>query len=224
MVIASVGEGYFGTVAKCVNLNTSETTAIKERKGKPFSLNEIRPVAQQLLVAFEALRGIGIIHTDLKSDNIMLVDHQDQPFKVKLIDFGLAMPASETTLGMLMQPVPFRAPEVNLGLPISAAVDMWGLGCVLGEMYFQNWLFPGGSTYNTIKGLCHLVGQPGDHLLNNAMYTRKYFNRVQGKNGPTWRLKTQEEYSAATGEIPDPSDKFFEPYKNLKRAAGQAGL
>ncbi|KAF3844944.1 hypothetical protein F7725_008107 [Dissostichus mawsoni] len=65
---------------------------------EPFSLNEIRPITQQLLVAFEALKGIGIIHTDLKPDNVMLVNHKSQPFRIKLIDFGLALPASKAEL------------------------------------------------------------------------------------------------------------------------------
>uniref|UniRef100_A0AAQ4PFZ1 Protein kinase domain-containing protein n=1 Tax=Gasterosteus aculeatus aculeatus TaxID=481459 RepID=A0AAQ4PFZ1_GASAC len=57
------------------------------QRKKPLTLNEIRPITRQLLVAFNALKGIGILYTDLKLDNVMLVNHQDQPFKVKLIDF-----------------------------------------------------------------------------------------------------------------------------------------
>lgn len=49
----------------------------------------------QLLTAFDALSKLGIIHSDLKLDNIMLVDHEKQPFRVKLIDFGLSFTVSE---------------------------------------------------------------------------------------------------------------------------------
>ena len=49
----------------------------------------------QLAIALKALKGIGLIHTDIKLENIMLVNRQEQPLKVKLIDFGLAVPASE---------------------------------------------------------------------------------------------------------------------------------
>ena len=49
----------------------------------------------QLAIALQALEGIGLIHTDIKLENIMLVNQREQPLKVKLIDFGLAVPASE---------------------------------------------------------------------------------------------------------------------------------
>ncbi|KAJ0050445.1 hypothetical protein NL108_003668 [Boleophthalmus pectinirostris] len=55
---------------------------------RTFSLSEVRPVTQQLLVAFKALKEAQVLHGDLKPANIMLVNHQEQPFNVKLIDFG----------------------------------------------------------------------------------------------------------------------------------------
>uniref|UniRef100_A0A3Q3J211 Protein kinase domain-containing protein n=1 Tax=Monopterus albus TaxID=43700 RepID=A0A3Q3J211_MONAL len=100
--------------------------------------------------------GLGIMHTDVKVDNIMLVNHQDQPFKVKLIDFGLALKASEAQVGITMQAPAFRAPEVFLGLPISEAIDMWGLGCVLAFLYFGNFLFPNDPPYKTMNAICQL--------------------------------------------------------------------
>uniref|UniRef100_A0A3Q3M4T0 Protein kinase domain-containing protein n=1 Tax=Labrus bergylta TaxID=56723 RepID=A0A3Q3M4T0_9LABR len=61
-----------------------------DRRWKPLSLAEIRLIAEQLLTALNALKSIGVIHGDLKSDNVMLVNHESEPFKVKLIDFGLS--------------------------------------------------------------------------------------------------------------------------------------
>uniref|UniRef100_A0A665WH03 Protein kinase domain-containing protein n=1 Tax=Echeneis naucrates TaxID=173247 RepID=A0A665WH03_ECHNA len=123
-------------------LDMSLWDLLKKRQWKPLSLNEIRPVAHQLLVAFEALKSIGIMHTDLKPDNVMLVNHKDQPFKIKLIDFGLAIHTSEVEVGMMMQTESYRAPEVNLGLPLSESVDMWAVGCVMAFLYFGANLFP----------------------------------------------------------------------------------
>uniref|UniRef100_A0A3P8W8N4 Protein kinase domain-containing protein n=1 Tax=Cynoglossus semilaevis TaxID=244447 RepID=A0A3P8W8N4_CYNSE len=119
-------------------------------KFEPLSLAEIRSVTYQLLVAFEALKNIGIMHTDLKPDNIMLVNHRDHPFKVKLIDFGLALPVRKAKVGMTIQPAAYRALEVNLGLPLSESVDMWGVGCIMAFMYFGMNLFPSSCAYNLI--------------------------------------------------------------------------
>ncbi|KAF7653208.1 hypothetical protein LDENG_00085660 [Lucifuga dentata] len=113
-----------------------------------LSLDQIRPIAQQLLEAFSGLKSLGIMHSDLKPDNVMLVNHQDQPFKVKLIDFGLAMPVSAIKPGMLFQALSFRAPEVTLGLPVSEAIDIWSLGCVLAFLYFGSLIFSGKTEYD----------------------------------------------------------------------------
>lgn len=66
------------------------------------------PLNLQLATALKALKGIGISHTDLKLDNIMLVDQTNQPLRAKLIDFGLAVPASQIKRGTILQPLCYR--------------------------------------------------------------------------------------------------------------------
>lgn len=62
----------------------------------------------QLLEALDTLNVLGILHTDIKPDNIMFVNVHDQPLRVKLIDFGAALPASQVQLGMELQPAGYR--------------------------------------------------------------------------------------------------------------------
>ncbi|XP_034564505.1 homeodomain-interacting protein kinase 4-like [Notolabrus celidotus] len=114
---------------------------IEERDGKPLCLQEIRPIAQQLLVALDALKSLGIIHTDIKPDNIMMVHKQSQTLRVKLIDFGEAMLASEAEPTMEAQPIGYRSPEIALGLPFHEAIDVWGVGCILAFLYLADHLF-----------------------------------------------------------------------------------
>ncbi|XP_071063040.1 homeodomain-interacting protein kinase 2-like [Pseudochaenichthys georgianus] len=181
---------------------------------KAYTLNEIRPITQQLLVAFRALKSIGIIHADLKHDNIMLVNHQNQPFRIKLIDFGEAIPTSEVEIGTEKQPLSYRAPEVYLGLPISEAIDMWSLGCIIAGMYIFAHVFVHGSKYSIMKVICHLIGQPGDHLLNAGKFSSKYFIRER-ENSPEWRFKTPEEYKKRTGVEADISECALDQYSSL---------
>uniref|UniRef100_A0AAQ4PB73 Protein kinase domain-containing protein n=1 Tax=Gasterosteus aculeatus aculeatus TaxID=481459 RepID=A0AAQ4PB73_GASAC len=166
---------------------------LMEQREAPLTLNEIRPITRQLLVALNALKGIGILHADVKLDNVMLVNHQDEPFRVKLIDFGLAMPASEAREGMIAQPIAYQAPEVSLGLPISEAIDMWSLGCLLASLFLYQDIFIGESLYDVMNTVCCLLGQPQDHLLDAGKYTHQYFKRERCSPNSQWRLKTPEE-------------------------------
>ncbi|XP_026221116.1 homeodomain-interacting protein kinase 2-like [Anabas testudineus] len=178
------------------NLDRSLWDLMKERRWYPMHLSEIRPVIQQLLVAFQALKGLGIMHTDLKPDNVMLVNHKDKPFKIKLIDFGLALPEWQVQPGMVIQPFSYRAPEVTLGLPLSTAVDMWGVGCIMAHMYFGQSLFPSDCAYHYLQVILHLLGQPDHWHLHSGRNVWKYFTRDPGN--PKWRLRTPTEYEVVT--------------------------
>ncbi|XP_056241328.1 homeodomain-interacting protein kinase 1-like [Seriola aureovittata] len=134
-------------------LDVSLYDLFEVRNWKSLSLREIRPIAKQLLVALDALKGLGILHTDIKPDNIMFVDKKDQPLRVKLIDFGEAIPASKVRLGLELQPTGYRAPEISLGFPFTEAIDVWGVGCVLAFLYLAQNLFPVDCDYQMVGHL-----------------------------------------------------------------------
>ncbi|XP_061671313.1 homeodomain-interacting protein kinase 4-like [Syngnathoides biaculeatus] len=201
-------------------LDTSLFSMVYDKRWKTFSPNDIRPVAQQLLTAFDALKSIGVIHTDLKSDNIMLVNHSATPFRVKLIDFGLSITTSEAhqSYGVALQPMGNRAPEVALGLPFSEAIDMWSLGCVLSFLYLGNYLFLANSNYNMLRSMIEVVGRIPDHLLNASNVTHKYFKRSDRDNEgdhPKWRLMTEREYQDKAGVAPDSLPWSFKSLDDL---------
>ncbi|XP_067470762.1 homeodomain-interacting protein kinase 1-like [Thunnus thynnus] len=157
----------------------------------PLCLSKIRLIIQQLATAFDALKRIRVIHTDVKPDNIMVVNRWTNPLRVKLIDFGLAIPATQTRTGMRLQTVFFRAPEIILGLPFSEAIDMWSLGGVLAAMILGYILFPGKDEYEALRFMTQLLGQPADDLLRKGRKTDFFFNKTDTNS---WRLMTPEEY------------------------------
>lgn len=67
----------------------------KENGFKPLPVRNIRTVTCQILTALAKLRELAIIHADLKPENIMIVNQQRFPFRVKLIDFGSSSIFSE---------------------------------------------------------------------------------------------------------------------------------
>uniref|UniRef100_A0A665WTX1 Protein kinase domain-containing protein n=1 Tax=Echeneis naucrates TaxID=173247 RepID=A0A665WTX1_ECHNA len=147
-------------------LHISVESFIERISLKPLRLPSIRMIAQQLLMALYALKKTGVVHADIKPDNIMLVDQNLHSFKVKLIDFGMALPLSRMHTGTIIQIIGYRAPEVILGLPLGVAVDMWSLGCVLAFLYVGWDPIPLHCQYEALKVIIRVLGQPGNHLLD----------------------------------------------------------
>jgi homeodomain interacting protein kinase len=172
---------------------------LKQNKFSPLPLKYIRPILQQVLTALLKLKQLGLIHADLKPENIMLVDPVRQPYRVKVIDFGSASHVSKAVCNTYLQSRYYRAPEIILGLPFCEAIDMWSLGCVVAELFLGWPLYPGSSEYDQIRYISQTQGLPTEHMLNNASKTTKFFYRDMESTYPFWRLKTPEEHEAETG-------------------------
>ena len=76
---------------------------LKQNKFSPLPLKVIRPVLQQVATALRKLKNMGLIHADLKPENIMLVDPVRQPYRVKVIDFGSASHVSKAVCSTYLQ-------------------------------------------------------------------------------------------------------------------------
>jgi len=120
-------------------------------------------IIYQTLKGLKYLHSAGLIHRDLKPSNILI----NSDCHIKLGDFGLARSVSSTgddTNIKLTDYVAtrwYRAPEILLGsTKYSKAVDMWSVGCILGELIVGKALFQGTSTLNQIEKVLELIGKP----------------------------------------------------------------
>ncbi|XP_065814009.1 homeodomain-interacting protein kinase 1-like [Labrus bergylta] len=173
-------------------LDVSLQDFLEKKPANSLTVKEIRPILHQVAITLQFLKSQGVVHTDLKPDNIMLVDHVNQPMKVKVIDFGLACQVSPKECGTYMQPRFYRAPEVILGSTFTAAIDMWSLGCITAELFLGHVLYPGRCEYDMLRQMVQTQGQLPRQVLNNGVKTRCFFK--QKKKGRRWRLKTPLEY------------------------------
>uniref|UniRef100_A0A3P8Q0E9 Protein kinase domain-containing protein n=1 Tax=Astatotilapia calliptera TaxID=8154 RepID=A0A3P8Q0E9_ASTCA len=138
----------------CLNfelLDQSLWDYIGDRKNQGLPIRELSPILHQLANALFHLGSVGIVHADLKSGNIMVVNRHESPVKVKVIDFGLAHPASALIPGHRLGTVGYCAPEVMLGIPCDEAIDMWALGLVAVELATGVPLYPGEDNYDVLR-------------------------------------------------------------------------
>ncbi|XP_056910580.1 homeodomain-interacting protein kinase 2-like isoform X1 [Takifugu flavidus] len=142
----------------------------------------------------------------------MLVDHEKQPFKIKLIDFGVARVASSIPQGSIIQVLCYRSPEVLLGLPLTEAVDMWTLGCLAGMLHLGNRLFDGDNEFDVMRYIVELFGQPPNRMLDAGKKTKQYFKKSMCAWNRTWKLKTG--YSRGGHLLLDSLDDILSAFPN----------
>lgn len=107
----------------------------------PIGEQESAQITLQLLRALAYLHARGVIHRDIKMENLIFA----QPGgRIKLIDFGLAgQLGGKTTLRQSCGTIGYAAPEVLKGGAYSESVDLWSLGAVVYGMLTGNGLFDG---------------------------------------------------------------------------------
>ena len=120
-------------------------------------------IVYQIIKSIKYMHSADLLHRDLKPSNILL----NSECHVKVADFGLARSIhakNKESAPILTEYVAtrwYRAPEILLGsTKYTKGVDMWSIGCILGEIYLGKPMFPGTSTLNQIERVLEVTGKP----------------------------------------------------------------
>jgi serine/threonine-protein kinase len=116
-------------------------------------------LARQVASGLAAAHRVGIIHRDIKPDNLFLLGPIGEPLALKLIDFGLAKHLSGgpvTTANMVIGTAQYMAPEQVLCDPIDARTDVYALGVVMFRM---------------LTGQLPFDAEPGVDLLSHQLFS-----------------------------------------------------
>jgi serine/threonine-protein kinase len=111
---------------------------------------EGRRVMRQICEALEAAHRAGVVHRDLKPDNIWIAEPQHGESFAKLLDFGIAKlmgegdAATRTQTGVMMGTPAYMSPEQCRGEGIDPRTDIYALGVILYEMFARRLPFQGG--------------------------------------------------------------------------------
>ncbi|XP_027846194.1 homeodomain-interacting protein kinase 3-like [Aphis gossypii] len=102
----------------------------------PLPMAMCRPIVRQIAQGLAGLKCLGIVHADLKPDNIMFCAGTAHNLMVKIIDFGCAFDIKkvETMHHKQIQAIPYRAPEVCFRSNLDHGLDIWALGCIMPEI------------------------------------------------------------------------------------------
>src|ERR1700694_3288421 len=169
-VLHDVGhqDGIVYLVMECIE---GETLAKRLEKG-PLPLEQILKYGMQLADALDKAHRSGVVHRDLKPGNIMLT-----PSGAKLLDFGLAKPATPVAMlatltgaapqkspvtqeGTIVGTFQYMSPEQVEGKEVDGRSDIFSFGAVLYEMLTGKRAFPGKSQFSVASAVLEKDPEP----------------------------------------------------------------
>lgn len=124
----------FCTLELLIGLDLADTLAGTGR----LDPARARRIAEGAAAGLAAAHAAGVVHLDVKPENLFLVHQADGREHVKLLDFGLSSeagdPAGAARVEAACSTPEYMAPEQRRGVPPSPAMDVYALGVVLHEM------------------------------------------------------------------------------------------
>lgn len=132
--------------------------------GKALSLPRTLAIAKGIAAGLGAAHEQGVVHRDLKPDNVILVSGADGGEVVKLLDFGLAQVTDAamklTKAGQVLGTPEHMAPEQAAGKPVDARADVFALGILCYRMLSGKLPFTGASAVEVLSRLMDAAPDP----------------------------------------------------------------
>lgn len=162
-----------------------------------LSLGKIQKVMQCAFTTLKELAKIGVMHMDVKPENILQKKDDENIFK--LIDFHCA--------GIMGRPNPsyvqsrfFRAPEVLLHVDYDTKIDVWSLAATAFEMFVGVPLFPGDTEVQMLYLIDKMLGPFPESLTKDSPRKNTFF-LSDGTMKPAQRLAEENMEDISTWKI-----------------------
>ncbi|MCK5056435.1 MAG: tetratricopeptide repeat protein [Candidatus Aminicenantes bacterium] len=137
-----------------MELLEGQTLDARIREQGKIQVKECLHISLQIAGALIKIHGENIVHRDLKPANIMVIQKNNRPDFVKLLDFGLAKMKFETTItesGIVIGTINYIPPEQLSGDEFSAPGDIYSLGAIMYEMVTGKKTFHGESSTDIMR-------------------------------------------------------------------------
>ncbi|NXN92486.1 CLK1 kinase, partial [Rhinopomastus cyanomelas] len=180
--------GHVCIVFELLGLSTHDF--LKDNYFRPFKMKHIRQMAYQICKAVNFLHRNKLTHTDLKPENIVLVNsaYSSNPHHhcgkrklinpdLKIVDLGNAVYNHEHH-STVVSTRNYRAPEIILGLGWSQSCDVWSIGCILLEYYLGDMVFKTEKDREHLAMMEQVLGPLPSHMREKTR-KRRYFHKGQ---------------------------------------------
>ncbi len=135
------------------------------QRRQPLGTSRIVEAVTQILRGLEEAHAAGVVHADLKSDNIVVIERRGGDLLYKVVDFGIARlvgaPSANPEPGAartICGTPEYMSPEVIAGQPPTFASDIYAVGIILYELLIGTTPFVGGNTLEVLRR--HLREEP----------------------------------------------------------------
>ena len=151
--VTDFGESENGVVFLVMEYLNGKTLKSEIRSGGPMALSRVVEIMRQVGGALDAAHAEGVVHRDLKSDNIMLMDARGEDW-AKVLDFGIAKIQEPvggydpgiTAPNLIIGTPQYMSPEqCSQSLELDSRSDIYSLGVILYEMLIGHVPFTGES-------------------------------------------------------------------------------
>ncbi|CAA7049785.1 unnamed protein product [Microthlaspi erraticum] len=139
-----------------------------------LKLSAVRSYSKQLFIALKHLKNCGVLHCDIKPDNMLVNENKNV---LKLCDFGNAMFAGKNEVTPYLVSRFYRSPEIILGLTYDHPLDIWSVGCCLYELYCGKVLFPGATNNDMLRLHMELKGPFPKKMLRKGAFIDQHFDQ-----------------------------------------------
>lgn len=147
---------------------------ILKRYGKHgLNMKALASYSRQLLIALRFLKKVGIVHGDVKPDNILVNEKKNV---LKLCDFGSAANVDDSEATPYMVSRFYRAPEIILGIPYQHSIDVWSAACTMFEMATGKIMFAGSSNNKMLKCFMDMKGKFPTRMIRKGKFKDQHFN------------------------------------------------
>ncbi|KAH8863834.1 Serine/threonine-protein kinase PRP4 like [Schistosoma japonicum] len=159
-------------VFELMSLNLRE---VLKKYGRNIGLHiaAIRSYTQQLLLALKLMRKCGILHADIKPDNILV---NESKILLKLSDFGSASTIQDNDITPYLVSRFYRAPEIILGVPYDYNVDLWSTSVTLFELHTGQIMFPGKTNNEMLRLMMEVKGRIPGRVIRRGMFRTQHFD------------------------------------------------